>query len=230
MNQELSIQSTMQTLREHLKETFNENIVAHDMAHLDRVLDNAFDICVTELGADKFVVGIAALLHDFHRVLERNAGHYVAPEEAEPPLRRMLETLRCVSADDIDRICEAINFTEYYRCAGDDIDALAPTLEARIVRDADMLDALGAVGIARAFMFGGHLGEPMWVETGEDSVGRAFVHGKTSSVVHHFHEKLFRLEAEMLTARGKALARERTVYMKRFVDQLMTELRPSPRR
>ena len=225
-----SIQPIIRTLRGELQKTFDESIVAHDIAHLDRVVRNADDICGTEPDADRLVVAIAALLHDFHRVLEKKHRRHVAPEEAEPELRRWMAGSTVVPANAIDNICAAVNFTEYYRCAGHDIEAMAPSLEARIVRDADMLDALGAVGIARAFMFGGYLGEPMWVETDPGSLGGTFVPGQATSVVHHFHEKLFRLESEMLTHRGKTLARARTDYMRSFMDKLMDDLQPQPGR
>lgn len=225
-----SIQPVILALRDELTKTFDESIVAHDIAHLDRVVRNASDLCKTEPTADKLIVSIAALLHDFHRVLEKQYGRHVAPEEAEPALRRLLEESAIVPASSIDKICTAVNFTECYRCAGDDLDAMAPSIEARIVRDADMLDALGAVGIARAFMFGGYLGEPMWVEANPDSPGGTFVPGKTTSVVHHFHEKLFRLESEMLTQHGKVLARAKTEYMRSFIDKLMDDLHPTPAR
>ena len=224
-----SSQSVIQALRNELTKTFDESIVAHDIAHLDRVVRNAADIWGTEPDADWLVIASAALLHDFHRVLEKQKRRHVAPEEAEPELRRFLEDPAIVPASAIDKICEAVNFTEYYRCAGHDIESMAPSLEARIVRDADMLDALGAVGIARAFMFGGYLGEPMWVETDAESLGGTFVPGKATSVVHHFHEKLFRLESEMLTHHGKSLARAKTDYMRGFMDKLMDDLRPQSR-
>lgn len=220
------IQRVIQALRTQLAKTFDESIVAHDIAHLDRVVRNAADICDTEPNADRLIVAVSALLHDFHRVLEKQHRRHVAPEEAEPELRRWLADSTVVAANAIDDICAAVNFTEYYRCAGHDIESMAPSLEARIVRDADMLDALGAVGVARAFMFGGYLGEPMWVETDPASLGGTFVPGKATSVVHHFHEKLFRLESEMLTDHGKALARARTAYMRSFMDALMDDLRP----
>lgn len=88
-----------------------------------------------------------------------------------------------------------------------------------------MLDAIGAVGIARAFMFGGYLGEPMWVpdERNANDV-KMLVHGKTSSVVHHFHEKLLKLEFEMLTDQGQVLAVERANYMRQFLGKLMSEI------
>jgi len=221
-----SIRPVIQVLRAELATTFDESIVAHDIAHLERVVRSAADICDTEPNADRLIVAVAALLHDFHRVLEKQHRRHVAPEEAEPELRRWLAGSTVVPANAIDDICAAVNFTEYYRCAGHDIESMAPSLEARIVRDADMLDALGAVGIARAFMFGGYLGEPMWVETDPASLGGTFVPGKATSVVHHFHEKLFRLESEMLTDQGKALARARTDYMRSFMDALMDDLRP----
>ena len=222
------IEPVIRALRGELTKTFDESIVAHDIAHLDRVVRNAADICDTEPDADRLVVAIAALLHDFHRVLEKKHRRHVAPEEAEPELRSWMAGSAIIPANAIDKVCAAVNFTEYYRCAGHDIESMAPSLEARIVRDADMLDALGAVGIARAFMFGGYLGEPMWVETNPASLGGTFVPGKATSVVHHFHEKLFQLESEMLTQHGKSLARARTDYMRGFMDKLMDDLRPQP--
>lgn len=93
------------------------------------------------------------------------------------------------------------------------------------VRDADMLDAIGAVGIARAFMFGGFLGEPMWIRGGNNLEGvKIFSHAKTTSVVHHFHEKLLEIEFEMLTPQGRMLAAERLDYMKEFIKKLMSEI------
>ncbi|MGI4815826.1 MAG: HD domain-containing protein [Janthinobacterium lividum] len=94
-------------------------------------------------------------------------------------------------------------------------------MEAKIVRDADILDALGAVGIARAFMFGGFLGEPIWTQA---SIQARFVPGKSHSVVAHFFEKLLNLDAEMCTDMGKRLARERCAYMRAFIRQLVVDL------
>lgn len=203
---------------------FDATVVAHDMFHLYRVASVAAQIGKKER-ANEAVVVAASMLHDYHRYLEKCQGRHVAPEEAEPAILALLKTIESIPNTLHRPICDAINFTEYYKCAGDDLDSLKPTIEAKVVRDADMLDALGAVGIARAFMFGGFLAEPMWVPSDAvDGERKAFMHGKTSSVVHHFYEKLLHLQHEMLTERGRELAEKRTQYMEAFLAQLMEDI------
>lgn len=209
----------LSSIRNHVAQKFNASIVAHDFDHLKRVELNALNLAKAE-GADLLVVSLSALLHDYHRFYEEDLGRYVSPEEAQPHANLVLRTFGA-SEELISKISECIFFTEKYSCAGDDIDVSRYSIEAKIVRDADMLDALGAVGIARAFMYGGRIGQPM---CSSKSVNDKFIHGKTHSVVHHFHEKLFRLSNEMLTVGGREIAAQRTRYMQEFISQLMSEL------
>ena len=209
----------LEALRTTVRAMFGHDVVAHDLGHLERVERNAERLLETEAG-DPFVIGAACLLHDLHRILERDRGHHVAPEQADVEVRRLLEA-QGIDPSTIAHVCACIHATERYRCAGDLIDACAMSAEARIVRDADMLDALGAVGVARAFMFGGRLGEPLWAP---GPIGASFQHGHTTSVVHHFHEKLLHLHKEMLTDAGRHMALERTRLMRDYLDALRREL------
>ena len=198
---------------------FGADVVAHDFGHLERVQRNALRLLEHEPG-DHFVVLAACLLHDLHRILERDCGEHVAPAQAEAEVRRLLAA-HAVDEPRVAHICACIDATERYRCAGDGVDATAMSAEQRIVRDADMLDALGAVGIARAFMFGGRLGEPLWVA---EPINETFQPGHTASIVHHFHEKLLQLHREMLTAEGQRVALQRTQRMREYLDTLRDEL------
>ena len=212
-------QAALDALRTTLRAMFGPGVVAHDFSHLERVERNATRLLEREHG-DAFIVHASCLLHDLHRILERDCGHHVAPEQAETEVRRLLDA-HAVDGPIATRICACIDATERYRCAGDGVDATAMSAEQRIVRDADMLDALGAVGIARAFMFGGRLGEPMWVA---EPINDTFQAGHTASIVHHFHEKLLRLHEEMLTDEGRRIALERTRLMRNYLDALREEL------
>jgi uncharacterized protein len=221
--QTVELQQAIFEIKQEINHLFDASIVAHDMSHLERVYKVADMICLGS-GGNRITVAAASFLHDYHRFMEKKIGKHVSPEQVEPAIRVLLEKMPSIPLVLYGPICEAINFTEYYRCAGDSLKEKNPTLEACIVRDADMLDAMGAVGIARAFMFGGFLGEPMWVPGGDEEDAKIFVHGKTSSIVHHFHEKLLKLEFEMLTNQGKMLAAKRSNYMKKFIDVLMSEI------
>ena len=209
----------LQALRSTVRAMFGHDVVAHGFAHLERVERNAARLLEIEPG-DPFVVGAACLLHDVHRIMERDLGHHVAPEQADAEVRRLLDE-QGVDPPTVAHVCACIHATERYRCAGDAVDAAAMSPEQRIVRDADMLDALGAVGIARAFMFGGRLGEPLWAP---EPIGERFQHGHTTSVVHHFHEKLLHLHEEMLTDAGRCLALERTRLMRDYLEALRRDL------
>lgn len=206
-------------VRSQVKRHFDPTVVAHDVSHLKRVERHAVKMA-TEEGADVNIVRAAALLHDYHRYMESATGVHVPTKQAEPLVRQVLAAAGA-PMEAVDHICECIEFTERFKCAGDDIEGANPSKEAMVVRDADMLDALGAVGIARAMMYGAKLGEPL---TSDEPQGGLFTPGKAKSIIHHFYEKLLQLEAEFMTPAGKAEARVRMQYMRDYLDVLEVEL------
>lgn len=211
--------SYLERIRAQVRDDFDSTVVAHDFDHLMRVEHLATWIAESEqVKVD--VVRSAALLHDYHRFLEIKTGSHVSPCVADPLVRVVLSKAGAPE-EDVEHICACIEFTERFKCAGDDIRGANPSREAMIVRDADMLDALGAVGIARAMMFGAKLGQPL---SSPRPLSGQFRPGKTNSVIHHFHEKLLCLEAEFMTDAGVKEARRRTDYMRDYLRVLEREL------
>lgn len=178
---------------DYISELFAGNAGGHDLAHSLRVHRNALDIAAGEPACDIEVVELAALLHDaddhklFQTVDNANARRFLSgrlPDER------------------IDRICRDIDAVSFSKNRG----RRPATLEGRIVQDADRLDAIGAIGIARAFAYGGEHGRSL------------------SATVEHFHEKLLLLADEMNTDAGRRLARRRHEYLLGFLSELDAEL------
>ena len=178
---------------EYVRDLFQNNYGGHDAEHTLRVYHNAMLIAEHETECDKEIVALAALLHDaddhklFHTENNANARGFLE--------RQGMEQSR------IARICEAINSVSFSQNRG----KRPETLEGCIVQDADRLDAIGAIGIARTFAFGGEHGRPI-----QDSI-------------NHFHEKLLLLKDEMNTQTAKALAEERHLFMVSFLEELARE-------
>ncbi len=214
---------SLTAIRAAIHGLFDPRSVAHDLAHLARVEHQAIRI-VRDEGGDPFVVRASALLHSMHQLLEHEEGAYVSPARAEQAVRTVLDDAGGVNAATADHICACVRFTERDRCAGDDLAWSQPSREACVVRDADLLDALGAVGIARAFMAGARIGEPLWQPAAGDGCAAAVNPGNTNSIVRRFHDKLLRLHDDMLTNAGRRLARARTLMMHRYLRALATEL------
>ncbi|MGN6188971.1 MAG: HD domain-containing protein [Conexibacter sp.] len=204
-----------ETLRSYLAADFGSHCVGHALDHLDRVHCLAVQIADEE-GGDPAVLAAASYLHDYHRVVEQEG--LDDDNVTEERIRRALAAITFPD-DRIEVVLACIAFTDRYSFAGHVLKA--PCVEAAIVRDADNLDALGAIGIARAFMFGGRLGEPLWAEgvTPETT----YRSGMSSSVLHHFFEKLLRVRDDMLTATGRQLADDRHDYMLTFLGRLQAE-------
>ncbi len=202
-------------LRQHIARDFGPECVGHAIDHLDRVSRLALDISEVE-GGDPAVLLAASYLHDYHRVVENEGADH--PAAIQSRIRHALDAVAFPAAR-VEVVLDCIAFTDRYSFAGHALDA--PCLEAQIVRDADNLDALGAVGIARAFMFGGTLREPLWVAG--VSPETTYRSGPTSSVLHHFFEKLLRVRDDMLTVTGKLMAEGRHEYMLDFLAQLQSE-------
>lgn len=203
------------TLRTQIEEDFGPGRVGHAMDHLERVVQVALAIREAE-GGDRAVIETSCWLHDYHRVIEDEGSE--DPQAVEARIRRTLDAIAFPRAR-VQAVLDCIAFTDRYSFAGHALES--PSLEAQIVRDADNLDAIGAIGVARAFMFGGKLREPLWVAgVAPEATYRS---GPTSSVLHHFFEKLLRVRDDMLTATGRSLAEARHEYMLSFLTRLQSE-------
>lgn len=178
----------------------------HDLHHAWRVfrLTQRF---AAVLDADSVVVGCAALTHDLHRALGDGTG--CAPEAT---LEEVAAICDAAGIDDerIEAIQHGVAVHDELAFRGE--DPRPETLEAEILRDADNLDAMGAVGIARTFAFGGVHGTPLWDPDGE-----------TYSQLYHFEDKLLRLEGELHTEPARELAAERHAVLERFYERFLAE-------
>lgn len=201
---------------EHIKAKFVAESSGHDWHHINRVWQVATQIAARE-GADQQVVALGALVHDIADWKFHGGDDSVGPREAE---RLLME--EGASRDVIDQVVEIVR-TISYKGAGVSTDM--NSLEGDCVQDADRLDAIGAIGIARCFAYGGHAGRQMY-DPEEPPVMHATAEEYKASKGHslnHFYEKLFLLKERMNTDTGKQLAEQRHLFMENFVAQFLAE-------
>lgn len=185
----------------------------HGWSHIERVVRLALYIHECEGRGDRFTVELAALLHDV-------GDHKFALHDGPAEIRSLLGHLGVKESvtDEVVNINEKISFSKG--------PATEPKSdELQIVQDADRLDAMGAVGIARAFSYGGFKGRELYDpqaglhgQPGLSSSGR-----NSASTIHHFYDKLLLLRSLMNTTTGKRVADERHEFMLTFLDQFMRE-------
>ena len=197
---------------EYVREKFENEYSGHDWFHTLRVFRTATRIAEAE-GADVVTVQFAALLHD---VDDRK----LSPEtyEDKTNARRFLSenSVDEGKIEDICRIIGEISFAE---------NCVPSTLEGKCVQDADRLDAIGAIGIARAFAYGGNHNRLMYhpdIAPNPNMSKEEYVKSN-STTVNHFYEKLFKLTDMMNTDTAKLIAKERDEYMKAFISEFMDE-------
>lgn len=178
----------------------------HDMAHVWRVfrLTQRF---AAELDADRVVAGTAALTHDLHRVLGEGTG--CDPEATLPEVAAILDAAG-LSEQRVEAVQHCVAVHDDLAARGE--DPSPESVEAEILRDADNLDAMGAMGVARTFAFGGAHGTPLW-----DPDGEAY------SQIYHFEDKLLRLREELHTDPARELADRRHAVLEEFFEQFLAE-------
>ncbi len=188
----------------------------HDWWHIERVRNTAL-VLAREEGADPFVTELAALVHDI-----ADPKFHDGDETLGPAAARVLLNVCGAPAAVIDHVVDIVA-TISFRGAG--VVTPMKTVEGRCAQDADRLDALGAIGIARCFAFGAHAGRPLYVP-GEapqlHQTTEAYRRGRSSSLLH-FHEKLYLLPERMNTATARRVAGERVKVMQAFEEQFLTE-------
>ena len=209
MNKEIIARATA-----YVKEKFENEYSGHDWFHTLRVFRTATRIAEAE-GADVVIVQLAALLHD---VDDRK----LSPETyAEQKNARSFLAENGVEASVICEICRIISEVSFVGR-----DSVVPsTLEGKCVQDADRLDAIGAIGIARAFAYGGNHNRLMYhpdIAPNPNMSKEEYIKSN-STTVNHFYEKLFKLTDMMNTDTAKQIAKERDEYMKAFIAEFLDE-------
>lgn len=183
----------------YARELFGGEMSGHDFYHTERVYKTALRLAEAE-GADAEIVALAAILHDAD-------DHKLSPEtcETKANARRFL-TENGVESAKIERIITIIGEVSF------SVGKTPTSIESACVQDADRLDAMGAVGVARAFAFGGSRNRPIYDPEGSGG-----------STIGHFYDKLLQLKGLMNTAAAKLEAEKRDAFLRAFLDEFYAE-------
>ena len=207
-------EALLRAAEHHARAELSRDSSGHDWWHIARVRALARSIAEAE-GADLFICELAALLHDL-------ADYKIAGDDAtgQATVRAWLDA-QGAEATATERVMEIIATMSFKGGAQPPV----ATLEARVVQDADRLDAIGAVGIARAFAFGGSRGralhDPEQPPRGAMTVQE--YRANTGSTINHFHEKLLLLKERMNTPYARRLAEARHAFMEQYLAQFAAE-------
>ena len=188
----------------------------HDWFHIERVWKNAQIISSSENG-NQLVIELASLLHDISDYKFNDGDEQIGPRLAES----FLESINVERAI----IKEVVFIVENISFKGGHNEVIKKTIELKIVQDADRLDAIGAIGIARAFSFGGFKGSLMYDPNQKPNINQSEEEYKKNNgtTINHFHEKLLLLKNLMNTKTGEKLAQNRHNYMIVFLQQFHSE-------
>ena len=200
-------------LREYVKKRL-ENDAAHDFEHIMRVFKNAKIIARKEKGNMRMITA-AVLLHDIIAYPKSDPRSKNSSLESAEESKKILKKYD-FTQDKIKIISDAIRDHSFSR------RVVPQTLEGKILQDADRLDALGSIGIARTFAVGGAENRPFYNK--DDPFCKKRSPDDKSWTLDHFYKKLLLLEKIMNTKTGKMLARKRIIIMKKFLDELKKEI------
>ncbi|MGN8226213.1 HD domain-containing protein [Gracilimonas sp. BCB1] len=201
---------------EYVKNKLQGEGTGHDWWHIHRVRNTALRLGEIEK-ADLFIVELAALLHDIADHKFHDGDEEIGPATAW----NWLENLGVDEAV-IRKVCIIIRDVSF---KGAGVETTMESIEGKVVQDADRLDALGAIGIARAFAYGGHKVRELYNPEIKPESHTTFEAYKKSTgpTLNHFYEKLFLLKDRMNTMAGKKEAEKRHQFMKGFIDQFLSE-------
>lgn len=201
----------------YVKDFFENDASGHDYFHTVRVYNSAVKIAEAE-GADATITALAALLHD---VDDRKLS--TETYESKCNARNFLISQKA-DKEEIEHITEIIGSVSFKGTQSE----VPKSLEGKCVQDADRLDAIGAVGIARAFAYGGNKNRKMYDPDIMPKIGmteREYFENEDSTTVNHFFEKLFLLKNMMNTESARKMAEERDRFMHTYIEEFLKEVK-----
>ncbi len=203
-----------------VKETLKGAEGGHDWFHTNRVFLNAKLIAQRE-NVDDFIVSLGALLHDI-----ADAKFYDGDETVGPKKAAIFLLSQDVDSSVIEHVINIIENISYKNSLSTtDVQFFSKELE--VIQDADRLDAIGAIGIARCFNYGGFKNREIYNPEIEPNLNMTKEEYKksTAPTINHFYEKLLLIKDKMNTKTGKRIAKERHIYMEKYLEQFYTEWR-----
>ena len=198
-----------------MKKIFESDYSGHDFYHTMRVYKTAVQIAVRE-NADILTVQLAALLHDVDDIKLSPTTYSVKKNAVDFMKQNKL------SDEIINSVCKIIEEVSF---AGTD-SVVPSSIEGKCVQDADRLDAIGAVGIARAFAYGGNKGRKMYdpdIKPMTNMNKEQYRQNDNSTTINHFYEKLLLLKDMMNTETAKKIAERRHAFMQTYLDEFLAE-------
>lgn len=199
-----------------VEETLKEAEGGHDWWHIYRVWKTAIRIGEKE-GADMLIVQLGALLHDIADSKFHNGDETIGPRLAAEFLESQNVSKELI--EKVQYIMKSISYKGGFNAVEN------PTIELQVVQDADRLDAIGAIGIARTFNYGGYKNRPLYDPTisPKNYDNKEAYKSNNAPTINHFYEKLLLLKDKMNTETGKVLAEERHQFMLNFLEQFYKE-------
>jgi uncharacterized protein len=214
MDQEKIIANTITFVKKELKDAEG----GHDWFHIERVFKNTILISREEK-VDVFIVSLAALLHDIADPKFYNGDETIGPRVASEFLKKQK-----VSSSIIEHVVHIIKHISFKNSFDKESEKFT-SIELKVVQDADRLDAIGAIGIARCFNYGGFKNRTLYNPAISPNLTMTKEQYKTSDAptMNHFYEKLLLLKDQMNTASGKKIAAKRHDFMEMYLTQFYDE-------
>lgn len=205
--------------KSYVKETLKESEGGHDWSHIERVYNNAKLIAKGE-NVNLFIVELGALLHDIADAKFYDGDETIGPKKAAG----FLENLK-VDKEIINHIVNIIRFVSFKSSLDPETVNKFQSNELRVIQDADRLDAIGAIGIARAFNYGGFKNRALYNPSIVPNLDqdKETYKKSTAPTINHFYEKLLLLKDKMNTATGREIAEKRHEFMEQYLQQFYNE-------
>ena len=208
----------IENTKNFVKATLKNAEGGHDWFHTERVFKNALLISKGEK-VDRLVVSLAALLHDI-----ADSKFYDGDETVGPKMAREFLFKNNVDSNYIEHVVKIIENMSYKSSLDTNKNAFF-SQELAVVQDADRLDAIGAIGVARAFNYGGYKSRVLYDPKipAELNMTKEEYKASQGPTINHFYEKLLLLKDKMNTKTAKAIAKQRHAFMQQFLDQFLSE-------